>query len=327
MIRLGFIGCGNIARKGHIEPTLRHLEDVELVAFYDVRTLAAEECAALYGGAVCRSLRELVEMGLDAAYICIPPDAHGPAERALIQARIPFFVEKPVHLDLQEAIELAHRIEDQGLITAVGYHFRYLPLTQRVREALQGRQVVLTHAFWLQGTPALEFNLSFRRSGGQVVEQVTHWLDLLRYTVGEVVEVSARYDCLAHEWGPEWENNDVGAAWLRFENGALGTLLNGYALRHTLGKQGIELYCTDARFEWFPAAKRCLAYLGQEREEWVDETKVLHQPEDLAFIEAIRIQNPAPILCDYWEGVRTLALSLALNEAADTGESVSVWRE
>ena len=151
-------------------------------------------------------------------------------------------------------------------------------------------------------------------------------LDLLRYTVGEVVEVSARYDCLAHEWGQDWDNNDVGAAWLRFENGALGTVLNGYALRETVGKNGVEIHCVDARFEWFPGAKRCIAYLGRERQEWTDEVSVLHQAEDLAFIEAVRHQDPSPILCDYREGLRTLALTLALNESAETGESVSVWR-
>ena len=68
---------------------------------------------------------------LDAVWMCVPPFAHGPLEAAALERKLPFFVEKPIGLDLDGAVEVADRVVAAGLLTAVGYHWRHLEVLQR----------------------------------------------------------------------------------------------------------------------------------------------------------------------------------------------------
>lgn len=54
------------------------------------------------------------------------PFAHGAPERAAITRGLPFFVEKPVTLDMDVAEADTAEVAERGLATAVGYHWRYL---------------------------------------------------------------------------------------------------------------------------------------------------------------------------------------------------------
>ena len=47
--------------------------------------------------------------GLDAAYVCVPPFAHGAPELAVFERGLPFFVEKPLAADLETAEQIATR--------------------------------------------------------------------------------------------------------------------------------------------------------------------------------------------------------------------------
>ena len=77
---------------------------------------------------------DLIAMeSLDAVYICIPPFAHGDVEAAVIAAGLPFFVEKPLSLDIAAAEAIAREVQQRGLITAVGYHWRYLDTVEEAR--------------------------------------------------------------------------------------------------------------------------------------------------------------------------------------------------
>src|SRR5215472_3502203 len=99
-VRLGFVGCGGVAQQ-HFKG-LAELPDAEMVAFCDINAEAAEKSAAQYGGRAFTSHEAMLgDTGLDALYIILPPFAHGPAEHAAIERRMPFFVEKPVGNDLE----------------------------------------------------------------------------------------------------------------------------------------------------------------------------------------------------------------------------------
>src|SRR5207249_2047124 len=64
------------------------------------------------------------------------------------------------------------------------------------------------------------------RSGGQVVEQATHVVDLARVLLGEVAEVYAQAARTPPAWAgqPDADVDDVTAVTLRFACGAVGTL-------------------------------------------------------------------------------------------------------
>ena len=133
--------------------------------------------------------------------IGVPPLYHGSLEspKAIeldcLRAGVHVFVEKPVSVlppeqfsSYVQAVEEAQR--QKSLVLSVGYMFRYHPAVQKMKSILEelNRPVMginaryicayseMDHPFWWDKT----------RSGGPIVEQATHFCDLMRYIVGEV---------------------------------------------------------------------------------------------------------------------------------------------
>jgi len=322
MVKIGVIGCGNIMRNAHIGPTLGDHPDVDLVAYYDVDREAAESFATDFGGEAVGSEVEVCERS-DAVYIAIPPNVHGKAEQAALETGTHFFVEKPQALDLGFANEVAAEVERQGLITCVGYQWRHSPVGQALREAVQASTPVLVNMWWYIGTPKLFFNRFKDRSGGQVVEQVTHVVDTIRYAVGEIAEVFGWQNNVVHQGWEDWDNDDVGAACVRFESGALGTITNCYALTEGAPTgSGAEVLCTDRRVHW--QGKNLTIRTEDGEEEIPPFDGPAHQAEDMAFIEAIKTGDPSGILSPYSDGLKTLAVTLACAESGETGRPVRI---
>src|SRR5262245_60399866 len=83
--------------------------------------------------------------GLDALYVCIPPNVHrGEVVRAA-RAGIHLFVEKPMSLFLDEALEMEAAIASAGVLAAVGFQQRYDDGHERIRQFLAGKRVVMAN--------------------------------------------------------------------------------------------------------------------------------------------------------------------------------------
>ena len=171
---------------------LRAYRGVQITAYSDVDLERAQRLASSTRGHAYRSHQDMLQFeDLHAVYICVPPFAHGEPEQALINAGLPFFVEKPLSLDIATADTIARSVENHGLVTGVGYHWRYLDTVEEAHHLLRGNPAQLVSGYWLDQTPLPTWWRREGSSGGQIIEQATHIIDLARHLVGEIVEVSA----------------------------------------------------------------------------------------------------------------------------------------
>ncbi|MCW2578109.1 MAG: putative dehydrogenase, partial [Modestobacter sp.] len=217
-IRVGLIGAGAVGAR-HAR-TLAGFADVELVGICDLEPPGAALAAELAVPAV-PDLASLLRTRPDGVWLCVPPFAHGDLETTVVRAGVPFFVEKPLAADLLVARRVARAVAAAGLPTATGYHWRHLDTVDRARSALAGRVVRLVDARWWGSTPPPAWWSRQDRSGGQVVEQATHVLDLVRVLAGEVAEVAG---ASARSTADRRDVPDATAAVLRFHSGAVGTV-------------------------------------------------------------------------------------------------------
>ncbi|HEV8568811.1 MAG TPA: Gfo/Idh/MocA family oxidoreductase [Actinoplanes sp.] len=313
--RVGMVGAGGVARR-HAR-VLSGLPDVQLVGVTDVVAAAAESLGAAYGAPVFPGVGELLEAGLDAAYVCVPPFAHGPAERAIVAAGVPLFVEKPIALDRDTADEIAALIAQRSLITAVGHHWRYMAIVEHARALLRDRPIRLVTGAWLDKVPPVAWWPQAARSGGPVVEQAAHVLDLARHLAGEVAEVFA----MGSGTPPDVPGADVDgatAATLRFASGAVGTL----AATCVLGwkeRAGLEVYADGLALS---LTETGLAVRDAEDAYTVDsDPDTARVAVDRAFIDAVRGAGD-DLRVPYAEALGTHALALAVAESAATGRPV-----
>ncbi len=316
-LRVGLAGAGGVGARH--AATVGALADVRLVGVTDLDADRARALADQHGAEVFPDLAALLTSGrLDAIWLCLPPFAHGAPERAVLEAGLPFFVEKPLAADLDTAERIAESVADQGIVTATGYHWRAMPGVQRAAEILAEHPVRLAHASWWDKVPPVSWWPHRDGSGGQIVEQATHLVDLLRLLVGEPVWVAAH---AASDPGRDpGLVHTATAAMLRFDTGAVGTLNSTCLLRRkqaaSLALMGDDVFVEVGEAE-------TLIRLGEMVEVVADEG-VSKQRVDAEFCAAVRSGDPGAVRVPYAEALRTHRVGTALDQSARTGTAVEL---
>jgi predicted dehydrogenase/glycosyltransferase involved in cell wall biosynthesis len=316
--RIGFIGAGGIANR-HFG-VLEQFDDVAIVAVADVDMARATEAAARFGArAFDDASAMLAAVDLDALYICVPPFAHGEPERLAIDHKLPFFVEKPVALDLGTAEDVAASVDRLGLVTAVGYHWRYLDTVDEVKALLSATPARLLSGYWLDSTPPPRWWWKKDASGGQMLEQTTHLVDLARYLVGDVVRVYGQSGHIDRAAFPGLDVATTSTAMLTFANGAIANFASTCLLNwnHRVGLhlfgEGLAIELTDRDVMIDIGRGRPVRGTGSD-------PVVL---EDRDFIDAVR-GGENRIRCPYPAALETLRLALAIERSAVEGRAIDV---
>jgi predicted dehydrogenase len=311
--KVGFVGAGGVAMR-HARH-LAQLKDVRVVAVTDPNAAAAQSFAETTDAAVATDLDELIKTSPDAVYVCVPPHAHGAIEEQLLDAGIAMFVEKPLAMDLPTAERIAATARKAGVVTAVGHHWRYSPAVDLVRDLLAGRPVRLVTGSWIDRVPPVPWWSKRALSGGQIVEQAVHVLDLIRLLCGDVVEV----DAYANSAPPATPGADVDGATvaiLKLKSGAVGSVAAACCVdwKHLAG---LELHADGLSVTIREDDISAKTPQGIVRRSLQPEDA--KQAADRAFIDAVVGNGSARsgILVDYDEALRTHQLACAIATSAE----------
>jgi predicted dehydrogenase len=220
--RIGIVGAGWVARV-HAK-ALAGFDDVRIVAVASRHPEPAAELAKPFEARVYDDYRSMLDQAeLDGVFVCVPPDLQVQVALAVVDRGLAIMAEKPLGLDETGPERVAKTVKEKGLISCVGYQWRYLDVVDTARELLEANPPSLVIGSWLGETPGADWWVQRSRSGGQIVEQATHIFDLARYLAGELEPVAA--------WGrrierprPAGDIQSVTQTSLRFASGALGTI-------------------------------------------------------------------------------------------------------
>jgi predicted dehydrogenase len=308
-VRIGLIGAGGIASR-HVGDLLQ-FEDVIIAAVADPALERAQAQAARCGAKVYTNPDEMLDREtLDALYICVPPFAHGPVEMAALEHKLPFFVEKPLACDWATAVQIEQEIIKSNLVTAVGYHWRYLDITEEAQALLAKTPARLALGYWLDSTPPPTWWRHEQQSGGQMVEQTTHIFDLARLLLGEVTRLYATGSRLERDAFPDADVADVSVATLNFASGAVGTMASTCLLHwpHRIGLHlfgdGLAIELTE--FDIMVDVGRGRPVRRAEGDPFVR--------EDRTFIDAVQ-GKPNKIRASYSEALKTHRLTTAATQS------------
>lgn len=315
---IGFIGAGGIASR-HLGDLLG-FADVQVVALADPAPGRAEGQAARCGGKAYTDYHEMLDREkLDALYICLPPFAHGEPELAALERGLPFFVEKPLATDWASAKNIADAVANKGLVTAVGYHWRYLDITAQAQELLAKNPARLALGYWLDATPPPAWWRHEAEAGGQMVEQTTHIFDLARVLVGEVNKVYAAGATIQREALPDLDVFDVSVATLHFDTGALGNMASTCLLNwpHRIG---LHLFCEGMVIEM--TEFEIMVDMGRGRPLQKAEGDAFVR-EDRDFVDAVQGKQNR-IRAPYAEALKTHLLTTTTRQSAREGKVLEV---
>jgi len=330
--RVAVIGPGFIAQR-HLE-VLSSEPDVELVGILGRRPGQADDAARRFGGRPYDSLEAMLDHeNPEAVWICLPPDAHGEPELALIERGIHLFVEKPLAADEATPETLAKAIDAAGLIAGVAYHWRAMDTVREVEDVIAANPVKLLNGHWHDSLPGPAWWRDEARGGGQMVEQATHLVDISRRLLGEATVVAATADRHRHPDHPDMTVADVSTAIVRYDAGPVGTftatcILGGTSAQEvrmfadglaiTIRQQGV-LY-EDARTKAVTATDGFTGsrLWGVTATRYVPTGNDPFRDEDRAFLDAIRHGDAGRLFSSYGDALRTHRLTCAIREAAST---------
>lgn len=327
-LRIGIIGCGGRANV-HFG-SYAQMQDVEVVAVADPREERRLSAAQKFG---CTRMyhdhRDFFEKEsadtLDAVLIAVEPTAHTGMEEACVERGIPFLVEKPMTLDLQQAERLAKRIRETGLITAVGFQDRYLDLMEMIRDELpRHRKGGLVYGAWVGGIPGVWWWQKRSTCGGQLVEQNIHLLDGLRWLYGEPLSVYATSSRGMIRPGvdasPEYDTDDHSTAVLRFADNVTATLVSGCYSRTVRPRCGLYITLDDMVLDYRLRNNLIITTAKETRDiaRGVDQTYLL----DRAFLDAVRTGDRSLIRSDYEDALKSLKLAFAANRSMESGQVI-----
>lgn len=315
-MRVGFIGAGGASRS-HME-NVRKAEGFEVAAICDIDGARAKQAAQRYGGTAYARYDEMYEKEqLDAVVISIPPHVHGEPELMAIERGCHLFIEKPVGLDLDTCKKIRDAAKGK-VVTSVGYHWRYTKATEQARALLEGKPLALAAGYWTGGIYGPMWWRTRSQSGGQLVEQTTHIVDLARHLVGDVARVRAVSRRGLQTDVPGYDIDDASMAQLEFKNGVIGTIVSACTLNFGYRIQ-LDLVGRDFVIE--VGGNKVTHMTAGVTNTW-EYRESPYDAEMAAFLKAVKTKDTSGIRSAYGDALKTLAVSLAANKSMETGRAV-----
>ncbi len=223
-LRVGILGAGGIGAR-HAD-ALGKAGGFELVACCG-RDIDRTQDFAAPRGAVAYTDYEamLANERLDLLIVALPPFAHDGQVEAAGRAGVHLLVEKPIALDQARAEAMVAATHD--VAAACGFMYRFGSAVEKwdrlVASGAAGRIGHFSGSFHCNALHAPWWR-DRAKSGGQMVEQLIHIVDLARVNLGMPRSVFASASRFGHADMPGYSADDVSAMILTYDNGAVGVL-------------------------------------------------------------------------------------------------------
>lgn len=311
-LKVGLIGAGGIGTS-HLR-ALSSLEGVQIVGVCDVDESRAQQRASEVNARAFTRHQDLLDAGVDAVWICVPPFARREPVLDAAAAKVHIFSEKPLSYTLEDADAFVEAVQRAGVHNVMGYVLRHSPLFRTMKEIFASGELGALVSVWcrrfMPWAPRAWYG-DASLSEGIVVEFSTHDLDWVRWIGGEVKAVYARGARIGTEnWNNIW-------ALLTFANGATGVVGDSYTA--TMGGHVAGLIGTRGTLLFEGGALRKKLMGGEEETIPLPELNAL-AAEDAYFLSCIRDNVPAQP--DLAEGREVLKVCLAVQESAREGKVV-----
>ena len=329
-MKAAVIGCGG-AGSGHA----RRAKDLglDVVGFCDeIEAKAAKLRDELGGSYATTDAGQIMrDDSVDLVVVATHHDAHHPLALAAAQAGKHLVVEKPMCVTREQAVELAEAVEKAGVKLVVNCKFRIAPTVQKARELIP--QPRLSHGQLAMDNYALRppggssWLWDKDDGGGLLISTAVHTVDLLAYLMDSTAD-------RVYAEGRVFDSRNKGT--MGYPDGLVGTILwkNGALSTVISTDQGNNPFVSKWFHEMWDGERSAVFSKHTGRVDFggcdIDylETSELLADEQrtasmmLNLLEAI--ETDGDTLCNVHDGVRTVSLCNALDEAARTGQPQTV---
>jgi predicted dehydrogenase len=343
-VRFGIVGCGSASIP--VCEAIVASPLTELTAAYDVNDTLADDLHQRFQVQKMKTLDELLtNSAVDAVYIAVPHYLLAPLTEQALQAGKHAVTEKPLAISLEEIDRLIALAAGRKLALGVFFEMRYAPAHAVARELIQADaigeiigvqiQTLIDKplTYWQSGYTGRSVNpwrgIKAQAGGGVLLMNTSHLLDALLYiTELTVMSVSAEIGTLIGNV----EVEDIASATLRFDNGAIGSLIAGAHIHGARQQESITLFGTGGQIR-LPdpyGSEPLQIYMKNSTrelsaEQWHTipmETVPVYQRAVDDFARAVQLNQCVPIGAE--SARRVLAIVLAIYQSATEKRTIMI---
>lgn len=318
-IRFGVIGLGMGMSRAR---TIFETEGAELVAVSALEPDRRQRAVEQFGCEEHADYLELLDRDdIDVAMIMSYSGLHADMGIEAAKRGKHVITTKPMDITVAKCDALIEACEKAGVKLLVDFGERYREVNRKIKKAMDlgvlGKPILgeVRLKWWRaesyyegwHGTWALD-------GGGSAMNQGVHQIDLLQWFLGRPTAVYGRFGVYAHR---NVETEDLAAAFVDFENGALGVILTTTTMPKG-DTTTVEIH-----------GDRGAILAGRGPAEWVlpDDAPALDVPPGPRNVieDALAVLNEgAEPACDGHEGRKSVELVCALYESGRRGEKVTL---
>jgi predicted dehydrogenase len=232
-IKIGIIGFGKM---GLLHASiLNFFPQVNIVAICEKDNFLISSIKKVLPNVVFyNNYKDMISSGkVDVIYITTPVHLHIPIALDCAKNEIPFFVEKPLALNSNEAVELVEYCSRNNIKTGVGFFMRFIPTYIQAKNILNENVLgeLFSFSSSIKVSQLFKTGKSWRyekskSGGGVLIGQGIHLIDLLSFIFGDVEKVNG----FSERWySSETEDHAYGT--LVFKSGLQGTFDSNWSIR------------------------------------------------------------------------------------------------
>ncbi len=227
-IRVGLVGCGRIAQR-HFEAIGAHAERLELVAVCDTDPVALQAAAEKTKARPYDSLSELLaDSGADLVVLCTPSGQHAAQTVQIAAAGRHVVTEKPMSTRWADGKRMVEACDAANVQLFVVKQNRRNATLQLLKHAVDQKRfgriyMVNLNVFWSRPQSYYDgarWRGTWEFDGGALMNQASHYVDLVDWLIGPVESVQAYTATLARNIQVE----DTAVVGIRWRSGALGSI-------------------------------------------------------------------------------------------------------
>ena len=329
MIRVGLIGCGRIGRV-HADSVTVHRR-AELARVVDPVEAAAREVGERFGAPWSTDVDAVLgDPAIDAVVVASPTPTHVDLLTTAVRAGKAVLCEKPIDLDIARVDACRAAIGPLADRVMLGFNRRFDPSFADIRARVGAGEIgTLEQLTIISRDPAPPPAGYVATSGGLFRDMTIHDLDMARFFLGEVVEVTATAANLVSAEIAEAGDVDTAVVVLRGSGGALCSITN--SRRAAFGyDQRLEAFGALGMLAAANQHPTSVRFSGSDRTDvappyhafFLDRYTPAYRAEMDAFVTGL--EEGKAISPGFTDGRAALVLADAANESLRTGAAVKV---
>ena len=226
-IRIAVVGCGRISNN-HFQSIEMHNDKIELTAICDNNENVLIQFEKKFKVKGYKDLELMLKHEkLDVVALCTPSGIHSKQTEICAKYGVNVITEKPMATTWQDGLRMVKACDQAGVKLFVVKQNRNNPTLQFLKKAIdQGRfgkiNMVHLNVFWTRPQSyydQAEWRGTWELDGGALMNQASHYFDLLHWLIGPVDKIHA-----ITGKSRNIEVEDTGVVNIKWKDGTLGSI-------------------------------------------------------------------------------------------------------